>query len=502
MIQHENELEIGLSDLINAFSTAVFVLDRRHRCVMLNDECCRLWGRGRKAILGKTVFDLLPKEQAQAVWDYDEAVFESGAERREETSLPDAQGVRRVYTITKTVFTDRMGRQWMIGGMTDITGHREVLDEYRFMASLLEAQNEANVAGILVVDDRGRILTANRQFREMWGIPESLAASKSDETIRRSVLSRLADPEGFESRVADLYRHPLEEGHDEIELKDGRTFDRWSSPVIGKDGVYYGRVWQFRDITDIRKCAALTAEIQHRRELDALKDAFIGTVSHELRTPLTIVRTAVDSLRTGLAGPLTPAQQELADVCQRNALRLTKMINNLLDISRLESGKAKVSLQRFDLRSLIRDMEASFRLLPRGKEITFRVDAPDDLPEVRSDPDLISEVFYNLLDNAARYAESEVNVRLRRARGVASGQEVDGVLVDIEDDGPGIPREKLCLLFNKFTQVGRTEGGGYKGTGLGLAICREILRMHGCEIGVDSQPGKGTRFRFFLPEWR
>ena len=315
------------------------------------------------------------------------------------------------------------------------------------------------------------------------------------------MLAQLADPEGVERRVEELYRHPLEEGRDQIELKDGRTFDRYSSPVIGKDGVYYGRVWQFRDVTELRKCASLTAEIQHRRELDALKDAFIGTVSHELRTPLTIVRTAVDSLRTGLAGPLTPQQQELADVCQRNALRLTKMINNLLDISRLESGKAKVSLQRFDLRSLIQDMEASFRLLPRGKNISFRVEAPDDLPEVRSDPDLIGEVFYNLLDNAARYAESEVSVRLVRARGVASGKEVDGVNVDIEDDGPGIPREKLCLLFNKFTQVGRTEGGGYKGTGLGLAICREILRMHGCEIGVDSAPGKGTRFRFFLPQW-
>ncbi|HXT00177.1 MAG TPA: ATP-binding protein [Elusimicrobiota bacterium] len=502
MIEHENELEIGLSDLINAFSTAVFVLDRRHRCVMLNDECCQVWECSREAILGKTAFDYLPKEQAQRIWDYDEGVFLGGVERREEMPMTNQRGVRRIYTVTKTPFKDRAGRLWLIGGMTDVTGHREVLDEYRFMASLLEAQNEATIAGILVVDDRGRILTANRQFREMWGISDHILATGLDETVRRSVLSRLADPEGFERRVDELYRHPLEEGRDHIELKDGRTFDRYSSPVIGKDGVYYGRVWQFRDITEIRTCAALTAEIQHRRELDSLKDAFIGTVSHELRTPLTIVRTAVDSLRTGLAGPLSEQQQELVDVCQRNALRLTKMINNLLDISRLESGKAKVRLERFDLRPLIRDMESSFRLLPRGKEISFQVEAPAGLPEVRADPDLISEVFYNLLDNAARYAESEVSVRLRRTRGMAAGKEVDGVTVDIEDDGPGIPREKLCLLFNKFTQVGRTEGGGYKGTGLGLAICREILRMHGVEIGVDSELGKGARFRFFLPEWR
>ena len=503
MIEHQNVLnaELGLSDLINAFSSAVFVKDRGHRCVMLNDECCRALGRARKDVVGKTEYDILPKKEAEEIWKTEEELFEKGGEKREEDSITDRKGVTRVYSTTRTVFTDRAGRSWLVGAWSDITGHKEVLEEFRFMASLLEAQNEASIAGILVVDDAGRILTANRRFREMWGIPPELLLSKSDSKALRSVLGQLVDPEGFRKKVEHLYKHRDEKSRDEIALKDGRIFDRYSSPVVGKDGEYYGRVWQFRDVTDVRKVAALKAEVEHRRELDSLKDKFIGTVSHELRTPLTIVRTAVDSLRAGLAGPLTPKQQELAELCQRNALRLTKMINNLLDISRLESGKAKAHLRRLDLKTLLADMDANFRMLPRGRELSIRIDAPADLPEVRGDPDLIGEVFLNLLDNAARYARSKVHVRIKRERRNAPGREVDGVRVDVVDDGPGIPGDKAGSLFSKFCQVGRTEGAGYKGTGLGLAICKEILCMHGSEIAVESAPGKETRFHFFLPEW-
>ena len=496
--------KLGLSDLINAFSTAILVKDRQHRCVMLNDACCRVLGLPRYALVGKTDYDFIPQKQAGEIWDKEERIFKTGEELNEEESLTNRKGVTNTYSTTKTLFTDRAGRAWLIGVMNDVTVHRKVLDEYRFMASLLEAQNEASIAGILIVDDAERILTVNRRFRELWGIPPEILASKSDAKARQAILDKLVDPEGFERRVIYLYRHRDEKSHDEIVLRDGRIFDRFSAPVEGKDGVYYGRVWHFRDVTEARKFAALKAENAKRRELDALKDQFIGVVSHELRTPLTIVRTAVDSLRAGVAGELSLKQREIADLCGRNILRLSKLINNLLDISRLESGRAKARIERLDLRPLLRDMEANFRMMASGsgKDLKIEIDAPRALPLVRGDPELIGEVLYNLLDNAARFARGAVRVRVRRERGSAAGRESAGVRVEVIDDGPGIPPEQIGLIFDKFSQVERAiGGGGYKGTGLGLAICKEIMGLHGCEIAVESTPGRGARFRFFLPEW-
>ena len=489
------EEKLGLPHSIPASAAAMFVKDREHRCVMLNEEGCRLIGHARRFLIGKTDHDFLPKKQADKIWEKEEEIFTSGVEQYDEESVVDLKGATRTYATTKTRFTDRTGGIWLIGVIDDITEHKRVLDECHFLTSLLEAANEASIAGVLVVDDAGRILTVNRRFREMWGIPPEVLALKSDAKALRAVRDQIADPEGFMSRVNYLYKHRDEKCLDEIILRNGRIFDRYSAPVVGNDGVYYGRVWRFRDITETRKVAALKAEVKQRRELDALKDQFIGTVSHELRTPLTVVRAAVDSLRGGLAGELSPKQQEVADLCSRNVLRLTKLITNLLDISRLESGCAKVRIERLDLGPLLADLEASFRMMVHGsgREISIVIDVPAKLPRVAGDAELIGEVLSNLLDNAARFARSEVRVRARR--------EAEGVRVEVIDDGPGIPPDQISLLFNKFTQVERAIGGGYKGTGLGLAICKQILSLHGSSIAVDSAPGRGARFHFLLPEW-
>jgi PAS domain S-box-containing protein len=485
----------------NPFATAVFVKDRQHRCVMLNDECCRLLGHARQFLIGKTDYDFLPKDQADKIWEMEEHIFMTGHGVYDEESHADRKGATRAYSTTKTLFTDRSGGAWLVGVIDDITVHARVLADCRYMESLLEAQNEASIEGILVVDGSARIVATNRRFGEMWGISPEIMASKSDAVAREAVWDKIVDPAGFRKRVDSLYRHRDEKSHDEILLRDGRIFDRYTAPVVGEEGFYYGRVWYFRDVTDSRRCADLGAEVKQRRELDALKDQFIGTVSHELRTPLTVVRTAVDSLRDGMVGALSPKQREVADLCHRNVLRLCKMITNLLDISRLESGHAKARLESLDLKPLLTDLEANFRLMGLGRKISIKIDAPAAPPLVRGDPELIGEVLSNLLDNAARFARREVRVKVSRESAAAAGRETKGVRVEVIDDGPGIPAGRIGELFNKFTQVQRSVGAGYKGTGLGLAICKEIMKLHGSSIAVESSPGRGARFHFFLPEW-
>ena len=178
------------------------------------------------------------------------------------------------------------------------------------------------------------------------------------------------------------------------------------------------------------------------------------------------------------------------ELAHRNVDRLAKMINNLLDLSRLESGAARLSRRELDLRSLAEEVVQGLRLADT-KGVALETDFPQTLPLVQADPEMIAQVITNLTDNALRFARSRVTVRLRSDEG--------SVRVEIIDDGPGIPAEKIDALFGKFVQLERRSGEGYKGTGLGLAICKEIMRLHGSSIEVSSVVGAGTQFSFRLP---
>ncbi|MBI5630917.1 MAG: hybrid sensor histidine kinase/response regulator [Elusimicrobia bacterium] len=253
---------------------------------------------------------------------------------------------------------------------------------------------------------------------------------------------------------------------------------------------------QRQSMEELRKLEQLKAEIKEQRKMDQLKDDLIGTVSHELRTPLSIAMGGVDNLGEGLLGALSGQQKETLALVGRNLSRLARMINNLLDISRLESGRARASRTTLDLKPLFEEVLAGLRLSrdELAGRIEIRCETPHELAKVHADGELISEVLGNLLDNALRFAASSVILKATPAGAPA------GVLVEVIDDGPGIPAEMLADLFNKFVQINRPKGGsGYRGTGLGLAICKEILELHECAIGVDSSPGKGCRFYFRLP---
>jgi signal transduction histidine kinase len=226
--------------------------------------------------------------------------------------------------------------------------------------------------------------------------------------------------------------------------------------------------------------------------MDGLKDQLLSTVAHELRTPLSVIKAVVGTLRDRLAGPLNSEQAELIVSADRNIGRLTRLLNNFLDLSRLESRRARVNRRPFEPIELVREITEGVRLANRERPVVFLYDLPDRAPEVHVDADMIAQVLSNLLDNALRYARARVLVRASVAR--------EAVEISVTDDGPGIPAEKLSDLFNKFVQLDRPRGGqGYKGTGLGLAISREIMSLNGGRIWAENAAGRGACFRFTLP---
>jgi signal transduction histidine kinase/CheY-like chemotaxis protein len=273
-----------------------------------------------------------------------------------------------------------------------------------------------------------------------------------------------------------------------------------------------------RDITELRRMEKLRAEIRERQRMDRLKDEFMSAVSHELRTPLTIVKAAICNLKEGLVGPVTPAQENLVNLADRGSERLLRLINNILDLSRLESGMAKMNRRRVNLGPLLQEVASGFSVMVGDQKLALRLTIPAEVPPVYADGDMLVQVFGNLLDNALRFAKSRVTLKVaalekaftggERDRGSASDRESPGisatreVQISVIDDGPGIPAESLTEIFDKFLQINRPHGGkGYKGTGLGLAICKQIVDRHEGRIWAESAPGQGAQFHVTLPAY-
>ncbi|MBI2083177.1 MAG: response regulator [Deltaproteobacteria bacterium] len=231
-----------------------------------------------------------------------------------------------------------------------------------------------------------------------------------------------------------------------------------------------------------------------RKKLDQLKEEFIHTVSHEVRTPLTVVRGTIDNLLQGVGGTLSEKQGQMLRLGLRNLDRLGRIIHDVLDLARLESGKIQMSPGSVDLKDLVQELIDIFGAEAREREIKIISEFESGLKPVRGDRDLLLQLFVNLVGNALRYARSRVEIS---AKLLPSSHEV---LVAVVDDGPGIPKERIGDLFQKFVQVGRPSGGtGYKGTGLGLVICKDIIQLHKGRIWCESEEGAGARFFFALP---
>lgn len=278
-------------------------------------------------------------------------------------------------------------------------------------------------------------------------------------------------------------------------------------------------VLTFHDITDLKKIEGLEEEINERDKLDKMKDDFISAVSHELRTPLTIVKGAIDNLIDGIAGELSEKQSRVMGIAHKNVDRLARLINDLLDLSRLESGNARIHKVEIDFHEVVSEIQESYERVMREKNLDFKVEEGSNLPKAFADRDMMFQLLDNLLQNAIRYTDSKVSIKVAECeydpeptelvsryirnekRGLQSiPGKVKGLQITVKDDGKGIPIENQKDLFNKFVQVNRPMGGsGYKGTGLGLAICKEIIDLHFGRIWVESEPEKWCAFHFMIP---
>jgi len=239
--------------------------------------------------------------------------------------------------------------------------------------------------------------------------------------------------------------------------------------------------------------AELRAANERLQELDRLKDDFVSTVSHELRTPLTSIRAFSEIL---LNDPDVPRQerQNFLDIIVKESERLTRLINEVLDLAKIEAGRMEWRMEPIDMRQLIEDATASVSQLFNEKKVALTTDLPPGPTMVNADRDRMMQVVINLLSNAAKFSEPKkgrVEVKL--------SAKADALRVAVVDNGPGIPADEATHVFEKFHQVTDQQKGKPKGTGLGLAITRLIVEHHGGHIWVEDTSAKGTCFMFTVP---
>ncbi len=229
------------------------------------------------------------------------------------------------------------------------------------------------------------------------------------------------------------------------------------------------------------------------REVDKMKSDFYSLMSHELRTPLTSIREGTNLLLEGVGGQANEKQKRLLTIISHESERLIKLVSSLLDISKMEAGMATYHFSRVDLSLLIRKAITEVEPLVESKKIRIETSVVDGLSGARIDSERILQVLRNLIGNAIKFTPGGGIVRISAAHADSE------ISVSVSDSGPGIAKEDLVTIFDKYQQVARARSGEFRGTGLGLAIVKHIVSAHGGRVWVESKLGQGSTFTFVLP---
>lgn len=332
-------------------------------------------------------------------------------------------------------------------------------------------------SGLLVLDGANRVSFLNRVLAEMLhATPEEWVGRDAEELA--VVMARFAQP-----LAAPRFAWPDSFGSRDIEWRDAETlryFREDSAPLVadGSRAAGNGRVIAYHDVS-------------HEKAVDRMKSEFISVASHELRTPMTSIKGSVDLILSGFAGETSPEMQELLEIAQKSCDRLVRLVNDILDLSKIEAGQLKLNLERLDVTEIAVRAICAVKPLADKSNVRLRVDRPQPLPIVEADPDRIEQAITNLLSNAVKFSPPKGDVV------VELSSDENWVQCAVSDQGVGIAEKDLHRIFGKFQQL--SEGRRRGGTGLGLAITRGLIDEHRGSIWVESRVGVGTKFIFRLP---
>jgi PAS domain S-box-containing protein len=484
--------------IVESAPNGIVMVDQEGRIVLLNSQAERLFGYAKEELLDQSVEVLIP-------WRYREmhsqcrGDFFALPQSRTTDAIRDLCGVRK----DGSEFPVEIGLSpletpsgiHVLASVVDITERKTAEDrlrhsEERFRTMIENVKDHA----IFMLDPEGRVLTWNKGAERLRGY-------KSEEIIGKHYSCLFPLEDCGSGKPEELLRTALAEGQCEDEgwrlRKDGSKF--WANVVIAavrdKGGALIGFSHVTGDLTRRRRIEEeLTLAKEEAEAANQAKSAFLANISHEIRTPMTGI--------IGMAGlladsELSPEQKEYCEIIRRSSESLLTVINEVLDFSKVESGKLELEIIDFDLHSAVAEVTDLFAKQAADKRIELINAIDNDVPtDLQGDPGRLRQIISNLVSNALKYTvEGTVIVRVAR---LEETETYAKLRFSVTDTGIGIPQDKIEKLFNSFTQIDASISRRYGGTGLGLAICKNLVGLMKGEIGVDSDPGRGSTFWFTL----
>ncbi|HUI63850.1 MAG TPA: ATP-binding protein [Bacteroidota bacterium] len=350
----------------------------------------------------------------------------------------------------------------------------QILAEKRKSEAIVDSISD----GLIVTDAGMTILHMNRVIADLFGVDEKRSIGLPAATVIRDerMINLIRSPNDRRREGKDVRLNTLQFSRGEKQF----FYRPKITTLYDGEGKVYGVLTLLQDVTQFK-------------ELDRMKSDFIATLSHEFRTPLTSINMSVDILNQGILGTLNDRQRELIDSAREDCFRLTKLARELLQLSKLESGKIELRDEELNLLSVVDFSLRPLQLMFTEKNIHLVTDVAPDIPPLVADEQQLSWVITNLVSNAWKNTDAGGTVTVR------AREQGESLLVQVVDTGHGIPADDLERIFDKFVQIKRSSDTTPGSVGLGLSIAKEIVELYGGRIWAESEIGKGSTFSFLLP---
>jgi PAS domain S-box-containing protein len=457
-----------------------WIKDLQGRYVFVNDAAAAAFGARREAILGRTDPELFPPETAAQFRENDRRALAAGAGVQAVERLAHDDGIEHSSLVSKFPILGPDGAPALVGGMAiDIT------ERLRAEVALGESERRFRLA---LASGAVTVFEQDQDLRYTWVYPQDPAFPEHN--IGRTDLELV--PGGGGEELTLLKRRVVETGRGarrtvRVSLLVGvRHYDLLVEPRFDADGRVVGVGGAALDVTALKRVE------ESLQEADRRKDEFLATLAHELRNPLAPIANSVELLR--LAGGPDPEAQQARDIIDRQVRQLTRLVDDLLDVSRVSRGKITLRRRRVDLAGVVAQAVETSRPLIEAAGHELAVSLPEGPLLVEGDPARLTQAIGNLLNNAAKYTDGPGRIALDVTR------EGDRARVAVRDSGIGIPADMLTRIFELFAQVETGVDRAHGGLGIGLTLVRSLVELHGGTVEARSDgPGRGSTFDVRLP---
>jgi PAS domain S-box-containing protein len=490
-------LSRNLVGLLDNAAEFIYVMDRDRRFVAASQRVADMCGRESwRELIGHRWGDFMGEEFGEMAEAGARPVIEEGKVVRGMVEpLPGADGEEGYVRSNMAPVLDRRGQiVGMIGISTEITEEKKLTDELQRTRKLTQSLMDATDAVIYVKDTEGRYILVNKEWCRVVGPSKDEAIGMTDFEIypQETAEAIMAN----DRHVVDI-GEPVKFEETPDEGPEPRIFISNKFPLTDSEGNIYAVGGVSTDVTQLKRQEDALREARDEAECaNRAKSSFLANMSHELRTPMNAIIGYSEMLMEEMDEEGVEEYTDDLEKISSAGKHLLTLINDILDLSKIEAGRMDLYLERFELKDMLDEAVSTVTPLMAKNNLDFQAEYNDELGIVRADLTKVRQALFNLLSNAAKFTH-DGQVALRAKRYEREGN--DRISIEVQDNGIGIPPEKLAELFEEFTQADVSTTRKYGGTGLGLAISRRFCQMMGGDITVESEAGKGSTFTIDIP---